>query len=142
MGNNPKFQAEARGARPGSAFRSALEYQEVPPRGRKRPPRGIFPIGVLPARFKLLGACQASIEHDEAEPVVEARSHRPAWLDRLSKRTWQTSIVVHASSQMRRAGRQINPCSIMDLKGDGCIGGNQTVSRQKKSIEFKGGAAC
>jgi hypothetical protein len=41
------------------------------------------------------------------------------------------SFIMHASTaQMRRAGRQFNPRSIMDVEGDGCIGGaRQSVAK-------------
>jgi len=36
-----------------------------------------------------------------------------------------------ATAQMRRAGRQFNSRSIMDIEGDGCIGGaRQSVAKK------------
>jgi hypothetical protein len=36
-----------------------------------------------------------------------------------------------ATAQMRRAGRQFNSRSIMDIEGDGCIGGvGQSVAKK------------
>ena len=82
--------------------------------------------------------CLASIEHDRSRAGLtsskSAHIGQHCFID--LNRTRQTSFVVHASP------RQLNPCLIMEIEGDGRIGGNSDSQSPKRSVEFKGGAAC
>jgi hypothetical protein len=126
----------ARPTRPATKSSHASGDQKNPETARKTPFGIARPPQRIMAAFGIwltLVLCQMSASPPQKRSFHNHFKNYP-WEDRppLLDRPWidaAASFIIHASpSQMRRAGRQLNRCSIMDIEGDGCTVGPDSQS--------------